>query len=88
MQFHSRCLSAIFLSFALAILILPITRIVRSDSAQQPAVQSAESAARPRVDYTDLPLSFEANTGQIDSRVRFMSRAIRLRRIFLLPRAH
>ena len=53
MQFHSRCLSAIFLPFALAILILPITKIVRSDSARQPVVQPTESASHPRVDYTD-----------------------------------
>jgi hypothetical protein len=39
MQFLSRCLSALSMFFALAILILPITRTVRSDSVQQSAVQ-------------------------------------------------
>ncbi|HEX5733937.1 MAG TPA: carboxypeptidase regulatory-like domain-containing protein [Blastocatellia bacterium] len=37
-------------------------------------MQPTKSAARPGVDYTDLPLSFEANIGQSDSRVRFISR--------------
>jgi hypothetical protein len=37
-------------------------------------VLPAVAAASPKVDYGKLPLTFEANQGQADSTVKFLSR--------------
>src|SRR5438105_3218011 len=47
------------------------------DFAQQSALPYVDSRTRARVTetYGKLPLTFEANEGQVDSRVKFVSRA-------------
>ena len=54
--------------------IVAVAFIVTSSAAQQPNVSAAHIAPIVK-DYQALPLSFEANQGQTDPRVRFLSRA-------------
>jgi len=51
--------------------------IFASVQAQRPATANADTAAmrgRVRAQYAALPLAFEANEGQVDSRVKYMAR--------------
>src|SRR5262245_34108232 len=46
----------------------------RSPNAPAPPAGAAKLSARARADFARLPLQFEANAGQADTRVRFLSR--------------
>jgi hypothetical protein len=59
-----------------ALLIAASLALTAQAAARRPAAQPADAAGRPRVSfgYGQLPLSFEANLGQTDDRVKFLAR--------------
>jgi hypothetical protein len=65
---------AFFLLFVLLALIMPAKKSAFFDTSQPTAKERKNSNAQPRADFANLPLSFEANTGQSDQQVRFLSR--------------
>jgi hypothetical protein len=65
---------ALFLPLTLFVLLIPATKLVHSYS--KPSLNSKvdKPATSPQLNDVNLPLVFEANQGQSDSRVRFLSR--------------
>lgn len=65
--------TAVALALA-AVLAAPVLTPTRVDGAVPPAHAVAGSEQEARLVYADLPLSFEANQGQTDRRVRYLAR--------------
>src|SRR5713226_2496053 len=84
-------LSALLLSFSLLTVCAAPLSAARAHSADKPPVKTEQSTAldvkhraEASVAYQNLPLRFEANQGQADARVKFLSRG-RNHTLFLTP---
>jgi Beta-propeller repeat len=72
---HLICLIQLLTSTFLLSQLKPLA-LNQSASAGAPSIAASANAARPRIldSYGKLPLGFEANQGQTDARVKFLSR--------------
>src|SRR5882762_8166613 len=74
------CFACLFVSLATLFLLSQSNPVPPSDPTTRPVSSISTSQPRPKAQgrilnsYGTLPLSFEANHGQTDSRVKFLSR--------------
>ena len=78
--------------FTLAALVVlassPSTRTIAGPKLTKPASSAEPTQARLAESYGKLPLSFEANRGQTDSRVKFLSRGVGTRSFSLATKRY